>query len=172
MRRKPASLQPAPTHPSPYGLQRGASSSVNTCLGSAAVTTASPSLDPAASRMLEQYLACVALHGWGRLVFETCRGQEHFCLSCQPSNNTSDAPRPSRARAYDSLLRPGCDCTRLTCAGGSGKSQGGLPGSRVANSAPEPQVALPQQASALKLQLPKKPQQQQQQQQPKKRQQQ
>jgi hypothetical protein len=66
---------------------------VNTCLGSAA-TTATPSLDPAASRMLDQYLACVAACDWGKVVFETRTGLEHFDFSCRTSNSTPDEARP------------------------------------------------------------------------------
>ncbi len=94
--------QPANTPPPPYGVERGDSSSANTCLGSATTTIASPCLDPAASRMLEQYLACVAACGWGRVVFETRAGRERFDFSCRPPNDISDTPIPSRARTQGS----------------------------------------------------------------------
>jgi hypothetical protein len=69
MKGQPASLQarqPATTPPPPYGVESGASSIPNTCLGSAATITTTPSLDPTASRMLDQYLACVAACSRGR----------------------------------------------------------------------------------------------------------
>ena len=94
--------QPANTPPPPHGVERGDNSSAVTSLGTATATIASPRLDPAASRMLDQYLACVAARGWGRLEFETRAGRERFDFSCRPPNDTSDMPIPSRARAQGS----------------------------------------------------------------------
>ncbi len=90
------------TENTPYGVERGDSSSTNTCLGSATATTATPRLDPAASRMLEQYLACVAARCWGRVVFETRRGLECFDFSCRPPNNILATPHPPHVRVWRS----------------------------------------------------------------------
>jgi hypothetical protein len=43
--------------------------------------------------MLSQYLACIAAHGWARLVFETHGGAKRFDFSCRPSYSTPDLPR-------------------------------------------------------------------------------
>jgi hypothetical protein len=82
---------------------------MSTCQGSA-VTTATPSLDPAAAMLLQQYMACVTARGWCRVVFETRGGFQHFDFSCQPSPTSSPrAPRKRRAnarrRAQESLRR-------------------------------------------------------------------
>ncbi len=96
-----AAGQPAKTPPPLYGVGRGASSRANTCLGSATATT--PSLDPAASCMLDQYLVCVTACSWGRMVLEMHRGLEHFNFSCLPPKDISDMPNPWHARAQSSL---------------------------------------------------------------------
>jgi hypothetical protein len=92
IRGQPASLPPATTPTPPYGVERGPiSSSGVTCLGSdTTITTATPSLDPAASRMLQHYLAYIAAHGQCRMVFEMPGGVERFDFFCRPSNPTSD----------------------------------------------------------------------------------
>jgi hypothetical protein len=79
------------------------------CQGSAA-TTATPSLDPAATILLQQYMACVTACGWCRVIFRTRGGLQHFNFSCQPSPMSSlRAPRMCRAnmqrRAQESLRR-------------------------------------------------------------------
>jgi hypothetical protein len=55
----------------------------------------SPPLDPAASHMLEQYLAYIAARGWFRMVLETRGGVERFDHSCRPSNPISGMPKPT-----------------------------------------------------------------------------
>jgi hypothetical protein len=90
MRGQLASLPPATTPTPPHGVEKGPSSSRVTCQGSDNTTTAPPALDPAASRMLELYLACVAARGWCRMVLETRGGAERFDFSSRPTNSTSD----------------------------------------------------------------------------------
>jgi hypothetical protein len=90
MRGQLASLQPTTTPTPPYGVEKGPSSSKVTCQGSDNTTTAPPTLDPAASRMLELYLACVAARGWCRMVLETRCGAERFDFSSRPTNTTSN----------------------------------------------------------------------------------
>jgi hypothetical protein len=96
--------QPANPPPPPSGVERRVSSSADTCLGSANATIASPRLDPATSRMLEQYLACIAARGWGRVVFEMHAGRERFDFSCRPPNDILATPISPRARAQGSRL--------------------------------------------------------------------
>jgi hypothetical protein len=114
--------------------------------GSATTTTAALSLDPAASRMLEQYMACVAALGGGSVVFKIRRGLEDF--SSHPttpqmcSNNQAHEPRASFA------LLPSRAVSVST--GVSGKNKGGSPGSRGVNFAPELGVTLLQRVWAQK----------------------
>jgi hypothetical protein len=80
-----------------------------TCQGSAA-TTATPSVEPSAAILLQQYLGCVTARGWCRVAFETRSGLQHFDFSCQPSPTSSPCtPRKRRAharrRAQESLRR-------------------------------------------------------------------
>jgi hypothetical protein len=49
---------------------------LTTCHGSA--VTATPSLDPTAASLLQQYLACVSDRGWCKVVFETSVGFQRF----------------------------------------------------------------------------------------------
>jgi hypothetical protein len=106
--------------PTPLSMQVSA-----TCLGSVATPTApaTPSLDPAASHMLHQYLACVAARSWGKVVLETHDGVQRFDFSCQPSPTTYDAPRPRAhmLRAASSLLISG----RASARQMSGRIRGG-----------------------------------------------
>jgi hypothetical protein len=55
-------------------------------MGSTAISTATPSLDPAAANML---LACVAACGWGKVVLEMHSGVQRFEFSCllSPTSN-------------------------------------------------------------------------------------
>jgi hypothetical protein len=67
-----------------------------TCKGSAA--TATPSLDPTAASLLQQYLACVSARGWCKVAFETSGGFQRFEFSCEPSPTSSPrAPQKRRA---------------------------------------------------------------------------
>ncbi len=79
--------------PSPPPVQ-----GITTCQGSAA--TATPSLDPAAAALLQQYLACISTRGWCKVVFETRGGVQRFDFSCEPSPTSSQrAPWKRRANA-------------------------------------------------------------------------
>jgi hypothetical protein len=77
-----------------------------TYLGLVTTTTAAPSLESAASRMLDHYLACVAGHSWENMVSETHREQECLNFSCKPSTATADVPRHlvSELKAAKALL--------------------------------------------------------------------
>jgi hypothetical protein len=69
-----------PTPPPVQGL--------TTCQGTAN-TTATPSLDPTAANLLQQYLSCVTARGWCKVVLETRGGLQRFDFSCQPSPTSS-----------------------------------------------------------------------------------
>jgi hypothetical protein len=72
---------------------------ITTCQGSA-VTTATPSLDPAAAILLQQYMASVTAHGWCRIAFEMRGGIQHFDFSFQPSPTSSPrVPQKCRVNA-------------------------------------------------------------------------
>ncbi len=93
MRQPPSGQLPATAPPLPHSDTMlggtGASSEVSTCLGSAAPTIATTSLDPAASHMLAQYPACVSVRSWSTLVFERRGGGGCFHFFCQPSTSFS-----------------------------------------------------------------------------------
>ncbi len=65
---RPSSYLPPPL---PSSTAREGAYSTPTCLWSAATSTATPSIDLATSHKLSKYIACVAVHGCGKLVFET-----------------------------------------------------------------------------------------------------
>ncbi len=111
------------------------------CQWSAAppTATATPSLDPVASRMLQQYLACVGVHNW-KGFFETCGRAWRFNFSCRPSH-LLPCPQERTPRATSYLLISGMRamgkhaevCRRI---------KGGLPGLKSSSSVLDKRAAL------------------------------
>jgi hypothetical protein len=129
----PPSKQLPDTTASLLHSERGAHSTT-TCLWSAATSTATPSIDLATSHKLSKYIACVAVHGWGNLVFEMCGGAECFDYSCLPSTTIQDVPRTMRTHAKSSKppVNQQDASIRQTCIGVSGRSEGGSPAGQKA----------------------------------------
>ncbi len=86
-------------------------------LGSAATLTAAPSLDLAAAKKIQQYLACVAVGGYGKEVLETRGGIQRFDFSCRPSPMMCQGTHACTHKVINSLLTSRRESTWRTRGG-------------------------------------------------------